>query len=153
MRDAFEIVMEDVPGGRVPTVLEGIGHMAESVSWTELEGESMAAGERSAESSDEVACSSCVIYTVKGLRVGAVLRIPTLLIRVLGFEGRVSIDFSFDMDWADVGAAMSELQRHFLQLKMLSGAETVYGGMEPAQDMDTRFFTDAERGPLRVTDA
>ncbi len=52
-----------------------------------------------------------------------------------------------------MGVAMSELQRHFLELKTLSGSRTVYGGMEPAQDLETRFFTDDECGPLGGTSA
>lgn len=148
MSDSFEIVMEVVPWVHVSTVLESIGRMADSVSWSELDGEPIAVGDWLAGSVDEFTCSSCMIQEINGFRLESSVYIPTLLIRVFRFEGTVNIDFSFEMDWSDVVVAMPMLHRHFQQLKLLSGARTVFGGMEPAQDRDTRFFTDDERGPL-----
>ncbi|EOW2136358.1 hypothetical protein N5C16_10905 [Stenotrophomonas sp. GD03908] len=153
MSDAFEIVMEAVPSVHVSTLLEEMGRMAESVSSTGWEGEPIAAGEHSAGRFHEFPYGSCMAQQVKGFRLGSAVHIPMLLIRVIRFEGMVSIELSFDMEWADIGVAMSELQRHFLELKTLSGSRTVYGGMEPAQDLETRFFTDDECGPLAVTGA
>lgn len=148
MNHAFEILMEAVPWVHVSTVLESIGRMADSVSRTELDGEPIAVGDWLAGSVDDFPCSSCMIQQINGFRLGSTVYIPMLLIRVFRFDGAVSIDFSFDMDWSDVAVAMPILHRHFQQLKSLSGACTVFGGMEPAQDLDTRFFTDDERGPL-----
>lgn len=148
MSDSFEIVMEVVPWVHVSTVLESIGRMAESVSRTELDGEPIAVGDWLAGSADDFPCSSCLTQEINGFRLGSTVYIPMLLIRVIRFDGTVSIDFSFDMDWPNAIAAMPMLHRHFQQLKLLAGASTVFGGMEPAQDLDTRFFTDDERGPL-----
>ncbi|WP_139319611.1 hypothetical protein [Stenotrophomonas sp. TD3] len=148
MNDAFEILMEAIPWVHVSTMLETIGRMAESVSRTELDGEPVAIGDWFAGSADDFPCSSCMIQTINGFRLGSAVYIPTLLIRVFKFEETISIDFSFDMDWSNVAVAMPMLHRHFQQLKLLSGARTVFGGMEPAQDLDTRFFTDDARGPL-----
>lgn len=148
MNDAFEILMEAIPWVNVSTVLETIGRMAESVSRTELDGEPVAIGDWFAGSADDFPCSSCMIQTINGFRLGSAVYIPTLLIRVFKFDETISIDFSFDMDWSNVAVAMPMLHRHFQQLKLLSGARTVFGGMEPAQDQDTRFFTDDARGPL-----
>jgi len=129
-------------------VLESIGCMAEPVSRTELDGEPLAVGDWLAGSADDFPCSSCMIQEINGLRLGSTVYIPMLLIRVIRFDGTVSIDFSFDMGWPNVIAAMPMLHRHFQQLKLLAVPRTVFGGMELAQDLDTRFFTDDERGPL-----
>ncbi len=153
VRDSFEIVMEAIPWDRMSTMLESIGCMAESVSRTEVHGDPVAIGDWLAGNFDEVPCSSCLVQEINGFRLGSAVHIPTLLIRVFRFDGLASIDLSFDMDWSNAGVAMPMLHRHFLTLKLLTGARAVYGGMEPAQDLDTRFFTDDERGPLGISDA
>ncbi|MCZ7843069.1 MULTISPECIES: hypothetical protein [Stenotrophomonas maltophilia group] len=129
-------------------MLESIGRTAESVSRTELDGEPIAVGDWLAGNVDDFPCSSCMIQEINGFRLEFAVHIPTLLIRVFRFDRTVIIDFSFEMDWSDVAVAMPILHRHFQQLKLLSEARTVFGGMEPAQDLDTRFFTDDARGPL-----
>lgn|GEM_PF-2293072 len=153
VRDSFEIVMEAIPWNHMSTMLESIGCMAESVSQAEVHGDPVAIGDWLAGNFDEFACSSCLVQVINDFRLGSAVHIPTLLIRVFRFDGLASIDLSFDMDWSNAGVAMPMLHRHFLKLKLLIGARAVYGGMEPAQDLDTRFFTDDERGPLGISAA
>ncbi len=145
--------MEAIPWNHMSTMLESIGCMAESVSQAEVHGDPVAIGDWLAGNFDEFACSSCLVQVINDFRLGSAVHIPTLLIRVFRFDGLASIDLSFDMDWSNAGVAMPMLHRHFLKLKLLIGARAVYGGMEPAQDLDTRFFTDDERGPLGISAA
>lgn len=77
--------------------------------------------------------------------------IPSVLLRLVKYEDQYDIDFNFDeSDIADVGAAalMKKLHGYISELGKGYQVRDWFGGIEPASDEDTRYFTGSELGPL-----
>ncbi|WP_223494563.1 hypothetical protein [Stenotrophomonas indicatrix] len=149
MSDAYEVVMEGVPLDGVLAVLARIWRSSDSVSVPEVDGMPVDV-EMWIDAGPGSACAdgdSCLVQTLQGFNVGNV-HLPFLLLRVLRYDGLMDVEVSFDADRAEVLAAMDELQKLFLYIKGVVGARTVIGGMEPAKDEETRFFTDEFPGPM-----
>ena len=80
------------------------------------------------------------------------LNIPDVMFRLLKHDEVFDIDFNFRYDdFKRLGGTspISSLQEGVRKLALDFGAANYYAGMEPASDLDTRFFTNEKFGPLR----
>ena len=67
----------------------------------------------------------------------------------LKFEGGVDVGLCFYMnDFNSAGKVMLEFQKYMNGISADFGFENFYGGLEPASDQETRFFTNNRLGPL-----
>ncbi|WP_375186074.1 hypothetical protein [Pseudoalteromonas sp.] len=87
---------------------------------------------------------STLLFLLKKITVGNVV-IPNPLLRLVKYDTQFDIDFSFE----------NEVDVHQLHMGiscLLKGVNVkeFYAGLEPAQDIDTRFFTNQELGPYQI---
>jgi len=81
--------------------------------------------------------------------VGASTLIPLAFLRIFRYEGKIDIEISFDAsDIKWVNRVMCSAKEFSKELPRKFGIKNIYGGMEPASDEDTRYFTNDEFGPL-----
>lgn len=83
------------------------------------------------------------------LRTNVVLNL--VLIRIfVGDNGVIIVDFTFETDDIKAGFKENILELHQLvdSLAQRFQVNRYYAGMEPADDEDTRYFTDKQKGPL-----
>lgn len=86
------------------------------------------------------------------LKFGGVI-IPNALLRLVKYGELYDIDFNFDPDEFKDVARMSlvkQLHDHAKEVAIDSEIDTFFGGMEPASDKDTRYFTNDDFGPLLI---
>ena len=79
------------------------------------------------------------------------LIIPSVLLQLHKYEDKFDIDFNFDeqeMKGVNASAIMKKIHWFVSKIGELYGVELWYGGMEPASDEATRYFTDNSLGPL-----
>lgn len=77
--------------------------------------------------------------------------IPSVLLRLVKYGDQYDIDFNFDeSDITDVGttALMKKLHEYISEIGRRYQVGEWFGGIEPASDEDTRYFTGNEFGPL-----
>lgn len=87
-----------------------------------------------------------VMAKVRALQVGPLL-LPNGLLRMVKYDDCFDVDCCFDAG-AIKGQVMI-LHAAVLNLSERFEARTCFAGLEPASDLNTRFFTDREIGPLR----
>ena len=76
---------------------------------------------------------------------------PKVLIRIVKYENKYDIDFSFncsELQNATNLKVVNALHSCALEISCNYDVERIYGGMEPASDASTRFFTNDKLGPL-----
>ncbi|MBW6238987.1 hypothetical protein Q8W80_20815 [Pseudomonas aeruginosa] len=87
--------------------------------------------------------------SMEGFSVKDGLKLPVVLLRVLKYEGGVDVGLCFYMnDFNSAGKVMLEFQKYMNGISADFGFENFYGGLEPASDQETRFFTNNRLGPL-----
>lgn len=77
--------------------------------------------------------------------------IPSVLLRLVKYGEKYDIDFSFDeSDIADLGTIelMKSLYAHISNFSKQYQISDFFGGLEPASDEDTRYFSSNGFGPL-----
>ncbi|MFW3013093.1 hypothetical protein [Pseudomonas aeruginosa] len=87
--------------------------------------------------------------SMEGFNVKDGLKLPVVLLRVLKYQGEVDVGLFFYMnDFNSAGKVMLEFQKYMNEISADFGFENFYGGLEPASDQETRFFTNNRQGPL-----
>ncbi|WP_223484915.1 hypothetical protein [Stenotrophomonas indicatrix] len=142
MGDAYEVVMEDVPHDCVLMVVSELHGLAGSVFPLEIDGivVDLHAWSHSALRSEERQRNFCLIQRLGDFSLSGSARLKVLLLRVIGFNGAIDVEVSFDAEPSDVQMLMQEFQTLFFCLKRCSGAGAICGGMEPVADSATRIF-------------
>jgi hypothetical protein len=91
-----------------------------------------------------------VMAELHELRVGEIT-LPSVLLRIVRYDGTFDLDFTFDAHElvnTNVGSVMQSLHMAGKKLSERFNARSFFGGMEPASDANTRYFTDSNIGPL-----
>jgi hypothetical protein len=91
----------------------------------------------------------CLSERLGGFHVSPALTLPSVLLRAVKCGGRADVELSFDNVVAsDVDSVMLAVQIYASNLSSFFGVTKFYGGLEPAVDVETRYFTNDLLGPL-----
>lgn len=77
--------------------------------------------------------------------------IPQVLLRLLKYDGKYDIDFTFDesdLIGLNTKELMGDMYTHILDITKKHQISDFFGGIEPASDKDTRYFSSNGCGPL-----
>jgi hypothetical protein len=93
------------------------------------------------------------LINLQAMKVGDIT-LPNVLLRLVKYGDLYDIDFNFDSN--ELGSInmmqlLTELHRYAKGIALKYSVESIYAGMEPASDEDTRYFTDNEIGPLTLS--
>lgn len=93
---------------------------------------------------------ACLLIKLSDLKVAGNV-IPAVLLRLIKYGDKFDIDFNFDeSDVKGIGttALMKKFHAYITELGEDHEVAHWFGGLEPASDEDTRYFTDGAFGPL-----
>lgn len=93
-----------------------------------------------------------VLINLDYLKVGGVI-LPKVLLRLVKYGEQYDIDFNFDsndLENVDMMSLVTELHDHAKEIAKDHDVGAFFGGMEPAADEDTRFFTNNDWGPMSI---
>ncbi len=93
-----------------------------------------------------------VLIIIENLTLGS-LTLPKVQLRLLKYDNYYDIDFNFDSNRTkDISKAtlIKQLHTQVKKLALSCNVTSFFGGVEPASDEDTRYFTNVELGPLFV---
>ncbi|MHA6790231.1 hypothetical protein ACWA6H_21330 [Pseudomonas bijieensis] len=92
---------------------------------------------------------ACLSECLGGFHVSPALTLPSVLLRVVKYGGGTDVELSFDgVVTLGVDGVMLDVQRYASNLSRFFGVTKFYGGLEPAIDVETRYFTNDMLGPL-----
>lgn len=154
MSEVIEFVFEDVQLSRLSSLVSSITNYAQQVLSVECpEREQIALS--SAEglelligSADELS----VFYKLANVSIGGV-RAAFMLAEVVKYRGQCDVELSVwenDLRDSSVKALITTMARKMNELAAENGVHQWYSGLEPARDLETRYFTGLEMGPLKV---
>jgi len=155
MSESYEIVFQHVAAGDLYELLESIG--MDSQIFSELAVSEEVAGVRLAGEArnliDEIVAYNgdiCLTAQLHGFRLSEVICLPLVLLRVIKYRDGVDVELSFnDSPSFDISNIMLAAQRYADVLSKRYHVEEFYGGLEPAADINTRYFTGNALGPLK----
>ena len=93
-----------------------------------------------------------VLIRLNEMKVGDII-LPNVLLRLVKYGELYDIDFNFDSnEFENVGMMnlVTELHDYVKEIARNHNVDTFFGGMEPAWDEDTRYFTNDNLGPLSI---
>ncbi|MDA8481432.1 hypothetical protein NNO07_00005 [Pseudomonas resinovorans] len=157
MAESYEVVLQEVPVKGLFALLkelEGISERVGDLVVSEgLEGSRCEGGfcENLVNAFSSYEGSVCMAEKLFRFRVSKDDFLSSVLLRVVKYEGRVDVEMSFDsfID-LDVGFVMLAFQEISNALSRRFHVKDCYGGLEPAVDVDTRYFTNGLLGPLSL---
>jgi hypothetical protein len=92
----------------------------------------------------------CLFLHLESLGINMEI-LPLVLLRIIKYGYQYDIDFSFDINKTEKTDMASLIKNLFSYASKLANDFVVvnyYGGMEPASDTNTRYFTNDKLGPL-----
>lgn len=93
--------------------------------------------------------SICVSEKIYGFNILELIELQEVFVRVLKYENYFDVELSFsDSNEIDIANVMRNIQQYIIGLSKNITFEEFYGGMEPAADFETRYFTNKTLGPL-----
>ncbi len=93
-----------------------------------------------------------VLINLSDLKVGGIT-LPKVLLRLVKYGEQYDIDFNFDsneLESMDMMSLVTELHDYAKEIARDNDVGTFFGGMEPASDVDTRYFTNDDFGPVSI---
>jgi hypothetical protein len=94
--------------------------------------------------------SVSIFIKLQSVEAGNVI-LPFVLLRLVKYGDQFDVDFNFNSDEIsnmDVASLMKYMHRYATDVARESEVKHFFGGMEPASDKGTRYFTDQIYGPL-----
>ncbi|MBJ7311491.1 hypothetical protein ACFOLJ_22480 [Rugamonas sp. CCM 8940] len=157
MRNTFEIIFENVSEPSVDGLVNELLSHAKDIESIEL------SEEGTSENSDVFGREKLTKLLLAKEALTAMIRVrrffvnavvlDVALVRVVKYENTVDVDISFDIEEEkNPVSIMSSLHPYALELASSFSVGNVYGGLEPADDCATRYFTNLELGPLPHSD-
>lgn len=155
MSDLIEVVLENISRSKVYQLLMVFLGSAGKVLEVQCS-ESIQLSSRTDISEDEIESfinlsdDASLIVKLSNLNIVDTI-IPSVLLRVVKYDDQFDIDFNFDeSNIADTGttALMNKLHEYVSELGNEHQVGNWFGGIEPASDEDTRYFTGSASGPL-----
>ncbi len=92
------------------------------------------------------------LIIIENLTLGS-LTLPKVQLRLLKYDNHYDIDFNFDSNrikGMSTTTLMKQLHTQVKKLALSCNVTSFFGGVEPASDEDTRYFTNVGLGPLSV---
>ena len=155
MADLLEVVLENILRSKVCQLLMLLLGQAGQI--TEIQcSEAIKFSSETNISKDEIESflnlpdNASLIIKLSSLNIAGCI-IPSVLLRLVKYGDQYDIDFNFDesdITSMDTTALMKQLHGHVSELGKTYGVSDWFGGIEPASDEDTRYFTGDELGPL-----
>jgi hypothetical protein len=157
MNNLIEVIFEEVPVktlGKFLLDLTKAGQHIKNYSWN---AEGTLAGEIDWQS--ELAITNAlsqnedwaVFINLEILKVGS-LRLPQVGIRILHYEDKYDVSLQFEWSALNPHPHLVEALRHVSQtLAKKYEIRNYFAGPEPAEELDTRWFTKPFRTPLTLT--
>jgi len=91
----------------------------------------------------------CLMERLHEFKVSESICVPLVLLRALKYEDGVDVELSFNSILSvDIDCIMFAMQRYANAISKKFHVKEFYGGLEPAVDIDTRYFTGNALGPL-----
>ncbi|WP_337057459.1 hypothetical protein [Pseudomonas sp. USHLN015] len=91
----------------------------------------------------------CLTGKLRGFKISEAVCLPLVLLRVIKYKGEVDVELSFnEIPSLDIGRIMLAMQVYADGLSKRFDIKEFYGGLEPAADIDTRYFTGGALGGL-----
>lgn len=156
MKNSFEVVFEKVPVQKVGELVgELLSHASETgrIEFSEDEApdhgyaftpellSAKMAGGQELTAMIRVRC-----FAISSAVIGLVL------IRVIKYDNIIDLELSFDIDGGENSTTiMQGLHKYAIEIARSFSTGDVYGGMEPAGDCATRYFTNAKSGPMPLS--
>ncbi|GFO76319.1 hypothetical protein BPLS_P4024 [Bathymodiolus platifrons methanotrophic gill symbiont] len=94
--------------------------------------------------------SVTVFINVTDMTFGSII-LPNVLLRLVKYDEKYDIDFNFDsneMKNTDMMNLVTDLHYHAKEIAKGHDVGALFGGLEPASDEDTRYFTNNDLGVL-----
>lgn len=156
MADLLEIVLENILRSKVCQLLMLLLGQAGQIVEIQCS-EAIKISSESNISEDEIESflnlmdDASLIIKLSSLNIAG-CSIPSVLLRLVKYGDQYDIDFNFDesdITGMDTMALMKQLHGYVCELGKRYEVGDWFGGIEPASDEDTRYFTGNEFGPLR----
>lgn len=155
MADLLEVVLENISRSKVCQLLMLLlGYAGRIVEVQCSEGIELSSendiSEDDVRSFISLSEDASLIVKLNNLNIAGNI-IPSVLLRLIKYGDQFDIDFNFDeADIAGMGttALMKQLHVCVSELGKEYQVSDWFGGLEPASDEDTRYFTGSELGPL-----
>jgi len=154
MANSYEVVLQQVASGDLFELLraiEGSSKLLSDLALSEYIGavsfENLNQGliEAIVSSGREI----CLTGRLHEFSASPNICLPFVLLRVVKYREGVDVEFSFDDNpLFDIGCVMSSMRIYCNDLLKRFYASELYGGLEPAIDVETRYFTGTISGPL-----
>lgn len=91
----------------------------------------------------------CLTEQLHEFKVSEAIRVPLVLLRVIKYKDEVDVELSFNKTPSlDVNKIMLAMQEYADALSREFNIKEFYGGLEPAADIDTRYFTGSALGSV-----
>ncbi|MFR0716831.1 hypothetical protein ACLUS7_17420 [Enterobacterales bacterium BD_CKDN230030183-1A_HGKHYDSX7] len=91
----------------------------------------------------------CLTEQLHEFKASEAIYLPLVLLRVIQYKRKVDVELSFNcVPSFDIGHVMLAMQGCADALSKKFHIKEFYGGLEPASDVDTRYFTGNALGPL-----
>ncbi len=157
MQNTFEVVFENVPEPNVGGLVDELLSHAKNIDLIEISEEDAleSGGVVDRERLSKVLLDKQDLTAMIRVRQFAISSavLDVALIRVVKYENTTDVDISFNIDEAnDPASIMQSLQPFALEVAGSFSTGDVYGGLEPANDYATRYFTNLQSGPLPRSD-
>jgi len=156
MSDILEIVLENIPHQNVFRVLRLLLEQSGKILEVECSEKikiniDNGVSKMDIENFMHLSEDACLFLKLDYIHL-AKFKIPLVLIRLVKYGGLFDIDFNFEeSDIANMGAAelMGSLHPSISELCEKNDVNNWFGGLEPAVDEETRYFTGKKLGPLK----
>ncbi|MBY5985486.1 hypothetical protein KUV41_10825 [Halomonas sp. DP8Y7-1] len=159
MKDSFEAVVEGVEIqdlGKLMQYLESKSREPFEVSLFDGEKCEYYSGFTDEIVSKMERCEEGIYVTtvIQALEISENLTLSIVLIRFFCVScnsvTRIDMDMSFECEWGELDIYMTEIKEMLLSISAFVKVDEFFGGMEPASDIRTRYFTGTELGPLAL---
>ncbi|MDC6164369.1 hypothetical protein PPH93_22165 [Achromobacter xylosoxidans] len=91
----------------------------------------------------------CLLGRLHEFNVTPEISLPLVLLRVLKYQDDIDVELSFDeRPFFDVDRILLGMKEYCDGLSNKFSVSKFYGGLEPAKDLDTRYFTGNASGSL-----
>lgn len=154
MPESYEVVLQQVAKGDLHVLLKYIEMRSQTHSGLAVSEEFRGVGSARVNKDliDAIVAHEgdvCLTEHLHEFNVSGTIRLPLVFLRVIKYKGEVDVELSFnDAPSFDIDRVMFAMQRYADELSKKFHINEFYGGLEPAADTDTRYFTGNALGPL-----
>lgn len=154
MSESYEIVLQQVAKGELYLLLKFIEMGSQALSGLSVSEDFGGSSPVEINQSliDAVVAHDgdvCLSEQLHEFKVSQAISLPLVLLRVIKYEDKVDVELSFnDAAPFDIDRIMLTMQGYSHAISNKFHIKEFYGGLEPASDIDTRYFTGDALGPL-----